>query len=93
MLCLGAFENNKLAGRYEPDCNGAGTADSSGSIDNVIACFNYLVAIGREVCPEASATKGIPFCTAGDAQVYATNTQKSALLVPAPPIAASAWCV
>lgn len=44
---------------------------TTGSVDNVIACFNYLVNIGTHACGVGPGS--VQFCYAGDAQVTGTN--------------------
>lgn len=64
-------EVSELMFRQAPDCTGAGDASASGSIANVVACFNYLVLVGHSVCPTATSDNlgGGLLCKAGDAQV------------------------
>jgi hypothetical protein len=45
----------------------------SASVNNVIACFNYLVAVGNHLCFDASANSGEALCVAGDAKVTGTH--------------------
>ncbi|KAI0059302.1 hypothetical protein BV25DRAFT_1779087, partial [Artomyces pyxidatus] len=54
------------AALYSPVCQ----TYSTGSVDNVIACFNYLEAIGGHACTVA---QNVQFCYAGDAQVMGSN--------------------
>ncbi|CCM03419.1 uncharacterized protein FIBRA_05550 [Fibroporia radiculosa] len=60
----------ELQKRYDNVCQ----TWSTGSVDNVIACFNYLEALGTQACgvsggPESS----VIMCTAGDAEVSGVN--------------------
>ncbi|CCM03422.1 uncharacterized protein FIBRA_05553 [Fibroporia radiculosa] len=57
----------ELQKRYDPVCQ----TYSTGSVDNVIACFNYLKALGTKPCT-VNGDNNI-MCTAGDAQVGGSN--------------------
>jgi hypothetical protein len=76
-LRIARAEGKKLALRQPPDCTGAGDASNSGSIANVVACFNYLVLVGHSTCPATAgyrAAGGNFLCKAGDAQVVTFDT-------------------
>ncbi|CCM03423.1 uncharacterized protein FIBRA_05554 [Fibroporia radiculosa] len=57
----------ELQKRYDPVCQGY----STGSVDNVIACFNYLEALGTTACTVNG--DDVIMCTAGDAEVGGSN--------------------
>ena len=73
---------SRLYRRFAPDCS-VRAADTAGvvviddnlpfpaSVENVIACFNYLVAIGHSECYDFTLIDGKALCVAGDAQVLA----------------------
>ncbi|KAI0059297.1 hypothetical protein BV25DRAFT_1918544 [Artomyces pyxidatus] len=55
------------AALYSPVCQ----TYSTGDVDDVIACFNYLEAIGGNACTVDG--DNVQFCYAGDAQVTGSN--------------------
>ena len=55
---------------------------TTAGVDNVIACFNYLQAIGFHACTVNG--DNVQFCYAGDAQVTGSN-------VSGGPSASSLW--
>ncbi|CCM06405.1 uncharacterized protein FIBRA_08666 [Fibroporia radiculosa] len=55
-----------LQKRYDNVCQTWSTA----SVDNVIACFNYLEALGTQAC---GVTQNVIMCTAGDAEISGSN--------------------
>ncbi|KAI0060396.1 hypothetical protein BV25DRAFT_1807463, partial [Artomyces pyxidatus] len=66
-LIVGLTEaRGELEARYTNECFTYTTA----SVNNVIACFNYLQSIGSNNCGVVS---NIDFCEAGDAQISGSN--------------------
>ncbi|KAF8838063.1 hypothetical protein BDN67DRAFT_982806 [Paxillus ammoniavirescens] len=63
----GAELDPELKKRYTSVCQ----TYSTGGVDNVIACFNYLNSIGNNACGVSG--DNVVFCTAGDAGVSGSN--------------------
>lgn len=54
-----------------PEYNSVCETYTTAGVDNVIACFNYLQAIGGNACGVGSDSS--QFCYAGDAEITGTN--------------------
>ena len=91
LLPVAGFADRKLIARDTPQCESNG---DTASVSNVVACFNYLVALGHYPCPERDKP-GAPrqLCAVGDVQIVATNAVQRVPFQPSPPIAESAWYV
>ena len=75
MLRIAIADTKRLAVRDAPRCGGAGNATWSGTVADVIACFNYLVSIGHADCPAVSGLPGPGYiCQAGDVWITTWNT-------------------
>ncbi|KIJ64457.1 hypothetical protein HYDPIDRAFT_40205 [Hydnomerulius pinastri MD-312] len=62
-----ATKRGEVEKRYTNVCQ----TYSTGSVDNVIACFNYLEALGTKACGVNG--DNVIMCTAGDAEVSGSN--------------------
>ena len=55
---------------YTPECQ----TYSTGAVNDVIACFNYLVNIGNNACEITNPDLVTWFCEAGTAAISGDNT-------------------
>lgn len=58
---------NALEERYNSVCQ----TYTTGAVDNVIACYNYLVSIGNNAC--GLSGDNVQFCSSGNAQITGSN--------------------
>lgn len=91
-MLLVNVDAKKLAIRQPPSCDEGVNDPSTAHIENVVACFNYLVLVGHSNCPAtagllSNSDSGGFLCKAGDAQIGTKNTFQNEFA----PTAQSAW--